>query len=265
MYVDQHKHYELFQDILEHKGKYYDLESLRSWVIDNSTEKEWIKRLSIFTIDDWQRIDDVDLCKLYSLGRINELLLLSFQKTDYKDYGIAKITKSQYIEFFTALNMNAFTIDNYSPFHHEIHEIKESAKIDEIKIDEHLSPTLMIGNLLFSRGIVNLRTPIDTFEKDLCEKSKIYWSYIRSNRESEDLSHGWGHNSQWRTQFRLDIESDDTYVYNLRGSEDLSNKKWKQEVINLDLLRYRHMVNKGIENEDIWIYDSKYVEQRMSF
>jgi len=53
------------------------------------------------------------------------------------------------------------------------------------------------------------------FNIDIINKSTLFWAHRRNSRPYEDLSVGWGSNSQWGTRFRFDILSDNSYIYNL--------------------------------------------------
>jgi hypothetical protein len=53
----------------------------------------------------------------------------------------------------------------------------------------------------------------------------MYWAYTRRNRPAADLSHGWGSNSQWATDFRRDYVTADAYVYNVDGTINLGKDR----------------------------------------
>jgi hypothetical protein len=48
-------------------------------------------------------------------------------------------------------------------------------------------------------------------------RSCLYWAWWRRNRTAADLSHGWGVNSQWGTDFRRDYIADGQLHYNVDG------------------------------------------------
>jgi hypothetical protein len=45
----------------------------------------------------------------------------------------------------------------------------------------------------------------------------MFWAWWRRNRVPTDLSHGWGGNSQWGTDFRRDYIADGEVHYNVDG------------------------------------------------
>jgi len=79
----------------------------------------------------------------------------------------------------------------------------------------------MIGCMMFCRAGVTVRGGTHFIEKNIAETSKIYFTFRRNNRPYEDLSHGWGHNSQWRTDFRRDYVTDSEFYYNVDNNVEL--------------------------------------------
>src|SRR5262249_35750762 len=53
--------------------------------------------------------------------------------------------------------------------------------------------------------------------KEIAESSTMYWTYRRRCRPSNDLSYGWGSQSQWGTDVRADYQFGDTLIYNAGG------------------------------------------------
>lgn len=189
MYNSQRPYRELFQKLIDLGPDKSLEEALDLWLSNNHQEIEWIKGLASKDLDTWRTIDVEQLCKLYALQRIDELLSLGFQKDNIPSYKEAKVSSSFYASFFSRLGLQALSKPYFHPFFHEIHEIVESGNT-EIEILEELNPTLMIGPLLFSRGLVNLAAPKGYFKKSLAEQSRLYWSCYKRNRPCEDLSHG---------------------------------------------------------------------------
>ena len=73
----------------------------------------------------------------------------------------------------------------------------------------------MLGSLLFCRAGVKLSGGRNFVRKEIAENSKLYFTFRRKNRPVDDLSHGWGHNSQWRTRFRRDYVDESNFYYNV--------------------------------------------------
>jgi len=123
-------------------------------------------------------------------------------------------------------------------------------------------------------GVIITNNPKD-YNINLINSAPIYWTYRRKNRIYHDLSHGWGSNSQWRTEFRLDVETENTFVYNLKGKYNLSNPA--EEVFDklrccagegtvlelqeaIELVVNRQFIKCTKDNNDLWPYDFKYTE-----
>jgi len=50
----------------------------------------------------------------------------------------------------------------------------------------------------------------------------LYFTYLRRSRPTCDLSHGWGSNSQWSTDFRRDYAGGGMLHHNVDGVATLS-------------------------------------------
>ena len=87
--------------------------------------------------------------------------------------------------------------------------------------------------------------------KEVAERSTLYWAFARNNRPTEDLSNGWGSNSQWRTSFRRDYELDGTLYYNVDAKD--SPGAFDPELDDaerLELLRHRCFVTCTKRSDD---------------
>jgi len=98
-------------------------------------------------------------------------------------------------------------------------------------------------------------------------RSCLYWAWWRRNRKVVDLSHGWGHNSQWATDFRRDYLTDEDLHYNIDGIEGAAAVDLHDpaddlpEADRLDLLRYRHGLRTDL-GHDQWPYQQTLIEPR---
>lgn len=100
---------------------------------------------------------------------------------------------------------------------------------------------------------------------DHINNAQIYWAYTRSNRPSQDLSYGWGSNSQWRTSFRFDFKLSNGFLYNAAARFDLTRvNSAVQEELSKDglfteeareLLKYRHFITSHKRDDDLFPYD----------
>jgi hypothetical protein len=115
----------------------------------------------------------------------------------------------------------------------------------------------MLGPLVIARaGVV-----AGGFVKEIAESSTLYWAYYRANRRTEDLSRGWGHNSQWRTALRRDYLLGGIAYYNVDArpagpphDEDLTAAE------KLELLRHRCFVRCPKRHDDRFPYGDTYRE-----
>lgn len=211
--------------------------------------------------DNSYELDGDDLMQLYALHRVNDFLLLSFQPGEdvnregpfqseaYRDYmrGVGysrlvdwqgpEITLHEYEQFFAALGFQGFGELEYSPFFHEIVEVVEDdAYAGRVQIEHVFWPGLPFGQLLFSRAGVRVRCSPTVMKKEIAERSPLYFTYWRWRREAEDLSRGWGHNSQWSTKPRRDYIEPDCFHYNVDGRYTL-DEDFRQQQIEDDLER----------------------------
>ncbi|MCT9079220.1 hypothetical protein [Streptomyces fulvoviolaceus] len=133
------------------------------------------------------------LWELYALSRVGDLLLLS---------------ERDCLDLFVPLGMTPFRGGDFDPFLHEIVEVEQAADPHApIEITEVVRPGLMLGQLLFNRAGVRVRAGVEHAQRGVADRSPLYWTFRRPHRPTVDLSHGWGHNSQWRTDFRLDYRT----------------------------------------------------------
>ncbi|WP_437297214.1 hypothetical protein [Sorangium sp. So ce426] len=104
----------------------------------------------------------------------------------------------------------------------------------------------------------------DVIRKGIAESSTMYWAYRRKNRPQQDLSQGWGSNSQWRTAFRRDYRVGQTSYYNVDGKRDLSALESTVEddegltrEERVELLTNRCFIFTAKPHDDLWPYDDK--------
>jgi hypothetical protein len=216
---------------------------------------------------------DEDNWELYALSRILDILTLRFQpnkNADGSEWPGPEISLNEYIEFIKILGLEIVYPEIYNAFYCEILEAKEGKNYFEI--NDYLFPGIKLKNLVIKRSgtIININ-PTD-YDLDLINNARIFWTYRRKNREYDDLSHDWGTNSQWRTTFRLDIETDNSFIYNLQGEDDLNNlsdetlKELKEQNLTIDeaieLLVNRHFISCTKDSNDVYPYDFKYTENK---
>lgn len=167
---------------------------------------------------------------LYALSRVSDLLLLAFEpvRNPWSNYGepeevwLPPIRLDERNEWLRSLGMQRADQPTFHPFYHEIVEVEQAPDSDEpISLVETLWPGFLLGHMLFCRAGVRVRGGEHVIRKDIAENSRMYWTYARHNRKAIDASHGWGHNSQWGTDFRRDYVTKEAYYYNVDGEDDI--------------------------------------------
>ena len=236
-----------------------------------------------------------DLWQWYALDRLNDLMKLIYQgdrqfyrpaaghgsqwerslKSPGNDRGFDwsdhPITREQYLEFFASLGFEIFTDRPYHPFYYEIVEAVESPGLpEEVKVDHVYWPGLMFGSMMFSRAGARVLFRPGAMDKTVAETSQLYFTYWRLHRKTIDLSHGWGHNSQWRTRFRRDYETFDRFIFNVDGRRVLNEfadyRTWLVDeepddlTMNerIELLTNRCFIRCLKDDGDRWPFDDKY-------
>jgi hypothetical protein len=164
---------------------------------------------------------------LYALSRVSDLLILPFQPVrepgaEYVWPWAPNIQLEERSEWLRSLGMREIGQETFHPFYHEIVEVEQASDPDEpITLLETIWPGFMLGQMMFCRAGVRIRAGAHVARKDIAERSRLYWAYARNNRPPHDLSHGWGHNSQWGTDFRRDYVAEDAYYYNVDGEAEV--------------------------------------------
>ncbi|WBP89582.1 hypothetical protein [Kitasatospora cathayae] len=196
----------LYEALLDTDGPYEDV--IAPWLAQSSADDYRARLHTAATPRDHWWTDKEDgwnlLWELYALSRVSDYLLLDPKLPPY-------------LHLFTALGMTPF--DTQSPFDPFLHEITEVEQVDDpnapIEILDVRWPGLMLGELLFNRAGVRVRAGAAHAERGVADRWPIYWTHRRAHRPTRDLSQGWGNNSQWRTDFRLDYRTADGDLLNI--------------------------------------------------
>ncbi|WP_437938226.1 hypothetical protein [Sorangium sp. So ce341] len=208
-----------------------------------------------------------DLWRLYAFSRVNDTLLLRFQSgtADGADWPGPLISQAEYVAFAEALGLTIVQTSSFSPFYHEIVEVEYAEdRRRPVSILNYSWPCLMLGDMLFSRAGVRVRGGSDIIRKDAAESSTMYWAYRRKNRPCQDLSHGWGSNSQWCTAFRRDYRVGRKLHHNVDGKRELGvlgptneddDGLTREE--RVELLTNRCFIFTTKPHDDLWPYDDR--------
>jgi hypothetical protein len=261
--------------------------------------KELTKYAKMNSAENVYDVTDEDLWKWYALNRVNDWLLLGFQRDrgvdwdapfqsgTYREFmdrvGYAALvhwngpglTLAEYRAFFEGIGFRTFEMGPFCPFFHEIVEVVEDPTYVDPVVEHVFWPGLMFGALLFSRAGVRVRCRSGVTKKDIAERSQLYFTFWRRRREAVDLSHGWGSNSQWRTRMRRDYLDGETLHYNVDGKYELKHgyqrprpilpgKAGPDDDLSLDerieLLTNRCLVRSSKCDRDLWPYDDRHSE-----
>jgi hypothetical protein len=108
--------------------------------------------------------------------------------------------------------------EDFSPFFHEIVAVEQADDPDASpQLAEEVWPGFMVGSMMLVRAGTVVRAGANIMNPLAASQSRMYWAWWRRNRRPADLSHGWGSNSQWRTDFRRDYFTDGALHYNVDG------------------------------------------------
>ena len=178
----------------------------------------------------WPEARSGELGDLYCAARLNDLMLAGFQGDAPSTSGPhpLDLTREQYVDVWQRLGFEAKTPTRFHPFWCEIVVLETSPDIElapdaiggprgdaAIALVEVLWPAIHLGGMLFSRAGVRIRAPAAVLAPDVATVSTLHWTWRRHARPTTDLSEGWGHNSQWGTDFRRDFDLGDRYAYNV--------------------------------------------------
>jgi len=267
MYGTQLPVVDLYHALLEYDGDDAYSDILEPWPDRNPDELHWVADFDKRTNTDWSAATDEDVCRLYSLFRVTSILLLRFQsgRADGTDYQGPNIEAVGLQLFFERLGFLVPDTSEYHPFFHEVVSVTQTEQSEApVQIVNTNWPCFMLGDMVFCRGGVSVSAGKSHIVKEIAESSMLYWTYRRKDRPYNDQSHGWGHNSQWRTALRRDYRTADRYYFNVGGRESLNDPKVTVDDVSvsamIELVRNRCMVHTQIDDSDLYPYPYTYVE-----
>lgn len=262
---------DLYHKIYRYNGDNLLEEILLRWVEENNyrdfllAARSQLVNEEVFTREvSWE---------LYALSRVLDVLTLRFQPDNHKDgssWSGPRLNIHEYGAFVEKIGGTVMKPRPYHPFYHEITEAMENK--DDFHVITVASPTILLENMILKKGGVIVGLNPGNYDISFVNNATLYWAYRRKNREFRDLSNGWGHNSQWRTAFRCDLETEDAFIYNFSGKyllnlpgEDLK-KELKTQGLKLEeaieLTKYRHFISAGKDDKDLFPYDFRYEEKK---
>lgn len=256
MHEHQEPYYQLHEALLDYEGTSLYLDRLVEWLKANPQEKVWLAEVrnrvgtpipSIIIEESW---------RLYALSRVLDLLLLGLPSHSSKETTLVNLTLSEFEQFATALGLSIKRPTEYTPFYHEVVSVKNVESATKVSIIGNHWPCLMLGNMMVLRSGVSVEAPKEIIDKDVVNASILYWTYRRNHQRTEDMSYGWGGNSQWRTEFRRDYLINGVGYYNVDGVQ-INELKDSEVPISerIEVLVNRcFVVTKKVE-ADHWVYD----------
>jgi hypothetical protein len=205
-------------------------EVLSPWLeADGSEQRDLLGPLRRF--GEWRRTEYVfgDLLEqACAFSRLSDVLLLGFQPPCpdeaetcwahelFLEREWPRIDIEEYLAVFAALDMTVIDAAAFDPFFHEIVDIEQATDPSTpIQITHIVWPGLMLGELLFNRAGVRIRAGADHAVAGIADRSPLQDVFLRRHRATQDDSLGWGHNSQWKTDFRRDYLTSDAYRLNI--------------------------------------------------
>lgn len=263
---------DLYYKIIEFEGKKLFESVLKKWVIDTDY-KRYISTISSCVQIEKANLSQEENWELYALSRVLDILTLQFQpdnQADGSDWLGPKITIPEFEEFISLIGLDVITPNTFNTFNCEIIHAQEGE--NNFEIIHSYFPAVKLKNLIIKRAGMKISLKATDFNLFLINNASIYWTFRRKNRKYVDLSQGWGSNSQWSTDLRLDLETNNHFVYNQNGKFDLNHvtpellDELNQQNLEIqeaiELTKFRHFVNSTKDDSNLFPYDFKYVEKK---
>jgi hypothetical protein len=259
----------LYFQLIEYQGRAVYRDILEPSIKDC---REWLEECGRFRepipLDLSDDASVFGIWDLYALNRVNDFLIAPFFPGEPEVEPGRQVTFDEYESFFLRIGLTIVRRDAFSPYWHEIVRHFQSNQDDTpIALVEERWPALKFGRLLFSRAGADITGGRNHVAHEIVEHSTLYRTFRRPHRKVADLSHGWGSNSQWRTNIRRDYEIGDLRIYNFDGDflldgspppEDRDDTLTHEE--RVELVRHRSMVLCAKPSDDLFPYDYRYEE-----
>jgi hypothetical protein len=256
---------ELFESIHSFDGGSLYWQLLAPWVDAHLEVRAWLEAFAARPGNPVPPATQDELWELYALSRVSQTLLLRFQsgRADGTDWQPPPLTLAEYTAFFTALGFTETGDAPFSPFHHEILAVEQSADdTTSISVLDLVWPGLQLGDMVFSRAGVRVTGGRKWIDKPIAETSTLYWAHRRKNRPYQDESHGWGSNSQWRTHFRRDYRIGGRFHFNADGRHEIGEAMddGLTPAERTELVMHRCFVTTTNPHDDLYPYILRYTE-----
>lgn len=265
MYHSQYPWVELYSALLEYDGKDAHADILVPWVMCNPGERRWLAEFASRDGGHEAEASVEERCRLYAASRVTSILLLRFQEDRGYGGGYAgpPISPEGFRQFHESLGFRVPAPTPFHPFYHEIVGVEQAGSPEApIEVAREAWPALMLGDMMYCRAGCIVSGGAAHVAKEIAEQSKMYWSFRRKDRPCEDLSHGWGSNSQWRTSLRRDYRSPAGFHFNVDGRESLNADAQDIDEIGrtamLELLLHRCMTRTATDDADLYPYPYRF-------
>jgi hypothetical protein len=257
MHGEQLPYRQLHDEMLEYEGDALFDGVLAPWLRTQDGERRWLDAMRTRRGDPVPTVRQEESGRLYALSRIVQLLELSFTpRTLAEGWNVPPVSRDEFARFMDTLGLEPAEHAGFHPFYHEVVTVDQAPEEDaQPELVETLWPGYMLGPLLISRSGVRVRAGRRHLVKEIAEGSTLYWAYARNNRRTEDLSNGWGGNSQWRTEFRRDYALDGVLHYNVGGRDPGPGAGiYFTDAERAELLRHRCFVTCPRPSDDLFPY-----------
>jgi hypothetical protein len=269
MHADQLPYRELYDRLHQTDGPVGDL--LDAWLRSNPDQADWLKHFA----DSYGPISTppvADRWRLYALSRVLQILVLRFQTgaADRSPWPGPQLSMAELCSFGERLGLSSEFPATFSPFDCEIVEaVHGTDPLQQITLIQTRWPCFMLGPMLIFRAGTSVQGGDAVFNAAAASCSTLYWAVRRKHRAYDDLSLGWGSNSQWRTEFRRDYRVLGRCFYNVDGLHDLSAQPtgpYEPESAEysltpeerIELLIHRCLVSTTKPSDDLWPYHDRF-------
>jgi hypothetical protein len=267
--LNQQNYRGLHDALLAYEGNSAYVDVLLPWLKQHPNARTWLYSFEQREGHPIPPVEEEELWELYALSRVCELLLIRFQDagTDASDWPGPDISADEFVAFIEALGLTVVKPMAFSAFYHEVVTVLPSNRASHTpEILAYKWPCVMLGNMMFLRGGVVASAASAILDPSLAASSTLYWAYRRRARPYQDLSHGWGSNSQWRTAFRRDYVIGNVQFFNVDGERDLGSREQQFATVEesdveltlderIELLTNRCFVISTKPHGDLWPYD----------
>lgn len=181
-----------------------------------------------------ESFENEDLWSLFALNVCNDYLLLPM-----------RVSLAEYIDFFEKLGFNVIEEQKlFNPILHEIVQVYNHNKEEEgSTVGFQYWSGLRYGELIFSRSGIEVSSHKKSgLVEGVADSTTLYFTNCRINRKASDLSHDWGHNSRWRTDFHRNYITKDYSFINVDAEFDLYKEPPLEELEGLTLAQARELL-----------------------